>query len=67
MMAPLKDSEGQNVCIAFTVEDLDAEYERVLGMGTRVIQGPTVQPWGMRAMSFYDPDNHIVYFRSKFK
>ena len=57
-------SAGQNICLAFTVDDLDQEYERVLSMGAEIVEGPTVRPWGAANMSFRDPDGNIVYFRS---
>ena len=56
--------KGQNICIAFTVDDLDKEYYRVLALGAEIIEGPTVRPWGAANMSFLDPDGNIVYFRS---
>ena len=63
----VKSNDNRNISIAFTVEDLDAEYERILAMGARFIQGPTTRPWGARNMSFYDPDGNVVYFRSILK
>lgn len=59
----VKNNDNRNISIAFTVEDLDAEYERIVAMGTRIIEGPTIRPWGVRNMSFYDPDGNVVYFR----
>ena len=55
---------GQNFCLAFTVDDLDEEYQRVLSMGAEIVEGPKVRPWGASNMSFRDPDGNIVYFRS---
>ncbi len=49
---------------AFTVDDLDAERERVLAMDAHVIEGPTIRPWDARNMSYLDPDGNVVYFRS---
>ncbi len=60
----VKNNDNCNIRIAFTVEDLDAEYERILAMGARFIEGPTTRPWGARNMSFFDPDGNVVYFRS---
>lgn len=54
----------QNIQIAFTVEDVDAEYERVKAMGARIAAPPTQRPWGAKNMSFLDPDNNLVTFRS---
>lgn len=60
----VKNNDNRNFRIAFTVDDLDAEYDRILAMGARFIQGPTTRPWGARNMSFYDPDGNVVHFRS---
>ena len=54
---------GGNVCLAFTVENVDKEYER----GVEIIDLPTARPWGMKNMSFLDPDGNRVYFRSMLK
>lgn len=50
--------------MAFTVDDVEKEYERVLALGARIIEAPAKRPWGAVNMSFYDPDNNIIYFRS---
>ncbi len=55
---------GQNMCIAFTVDDIDKEYQRVVSLGAAVIEPPAVRPWGAVSMSFADPDGNIVYLRS---
>lgn len=59
-----EDRTGQNMCLAFTVDDIDKEYKRVLSLGAAVIEGPTVRPWGTINMSFLDPDGNVVYLRS---
>ncbi len=59
-----KDNNNRNIALAFTVEDVEAEYERLLQMGVKIIEKPTKRPWGAVSMSFYDPDGNIVYFRS---
>ena len=60
----VKNSLNQNICLAFTVDDIDGEYEKVLAMGAKIIEPPTKRLWGTINMSFYDPDNNMVYFRS---
>lgn len=30
---------------------------------TNIIEPPTKRPWGAVNMSFYDPDNNVIYFR----
>ena len=59
-----KNNQNQNICLAFTVDDMDKAYEKVLSLGTRIIEPPAKRPWGAINMSFYDPDNNMVYLRS---
>ncbi len=60
----LKNNQNQNLCVAFTVDDVQAEYERLLQMGVEIIEKPTARPWGAVNMSFYDPDRNVIYLRS---
>ena len=60
----VKNNRNQNICLAFTVDDIDKEYKKVTALGAKVIELPTRRPWGAVNMSFYDPDNNIIYFRS---
>lgn len=60
----VKNNQNQNMCLAFTVDDIEKEYEKVLSLGARIIEPPTKRPWGAINMSFYDPDNNTVFFRS---
>ena len=55
---------GQRHCLAFTVEDVYAEYERIKNLGADIIAPPTARPWGAVNMSFRDPDGNAVYLRS---
>lgn len=59
-----KNNNNRNITLSFTVEDIEAEYHRLLEMGIKIIEKPTARPWGAVNMSFYDPDGNIVYFRS---
>lgn len=59
-----KNNQNQNICLAFTVENMDEAYGKVLELGAEVIEEPTVRPWGAINMSFYDPDRNIIYLRS---
>ncbi len=59
-----KNNNNQNICLAFTVEDIYAEYQRLLDMGVEIIEKPTPRPWGAINMSFYDPDRNVIYLRS---
>ncbi len=60
----VKNNQNQNISLAFTVEDVDAEYERLLQLGVTVVEPPKLQPWGAKNMHFLDPDGNHVYFRS---
>lgn len=60
----VKNNKNQNMCIAFTVEDMEKEYRKVLKLGAEIIEKPTKRPWGAINMSFYDPDGNVIYFRS---
>lgn len=57
-------SPAQRHCLAFTVEDVYAEHERIKALGAEIIDPPTARPWGAVNMSFRDPDGNAVYLRS---
>lgn len=57
----------QNICVAFTVEDVDAEFERLKDMNIEIVSPPTVRPWRAKNMSFLDPDNNLITFRTFLK
>jgi uncharacterized glyoxalase superfamily protein PhnB len=50
------------VTIAFRVNDVDAEYERLKMLDVDLIMLPTTHPWGSRSFWFRDPDGNIVDF-----
>lgn len=52
------------VSLAFTVDDVDTQYRRLLDMGVTVLEKPTTRPWGARNMHFLDPDGNHLYFRT---
>ena len=60
----IKENNNRNICLAFTVEDIDAEYAKLLDAGVEIIDKPTRRPWGATNMSFYDPDGNTIYLRS---
>lgn len=59
-----KNNLNQNICLAFTVQDINQAYKKILELGAEIIEKPTVRPWGATNMSFYDPDRNIIYLRS---
>lgn len=60
----VKNNQNRNICPAFTVEDIDKEYEKVLALGAGIIEGPAKRPRGAINMSFYDSDDNVIFFRS---
>ena len=42
------------------VDDVDAEYERLLTAGISVERPPVTYPWGYRAIGFRDPDGNNI-------
>jgi len=55
---------SDNTIVSFNVEDVDAEYERLLPLGAETLNRPTTHPWGARSFQFRDPDGNILNFRS---
>lgn len=51
------------VSIAFTVEDIDAAYQKLLALNAEIVQPPMKQPWGTVNLAFRDPDGNLVYLR----
>lgn len=58
--ASIAGSAGQGLLLAFVVDDLDAEFERIAAAGARVVTPPETEPWGERYCQFADP-NGIVW------
>jgi predicted enzyme related to lactoylglutathione lyase len=59
-----KNNQNQNICLAFTVPDVDAEYARLRADGVQIVEPPATRPWGARNMSLLDPDGNRIYLRS---
>jgi uncharacterized glyoxalase superfamily protein PhnB len=55
---------ANNVIVGFNVDDVDAEYQRLLSLGVEMLNEPTTHPWGARSFQFKDPDGNILNFRS---
>ena len=56
-------SGANNIIIGFNVDDVDAEYKRLLSFGADMLNEPTTHPWGARSFQFKDPDGNILNFR----
>lgn len=59
-----KNDCNQNMCVAFTAEDVDIVYEELKRLGVRIVQEPKLQPWGAKNLCFLDPDGNSIYLRS---
>ena len=51
--------------LEFVVDDVDAEYKRLLAAGVVIKEPPVTYPWNWRAIGFQDPDgNHIDFVQN---
>lgn len=53
-------SSEAGVTLWFSVNDLQATFDRLVSMGARVRYPPTEKPWGARLASVYDPDGNVL-------
>jgi len=62
----VSEPNDKNIWLQCFVEDLDAEYERLLREipAISVISPPERRPWGVYSFQFKDPDGNILNFRS---
>lgn len=59
-----RKTNSHNICIAFTVDNVDEEFERLKSLGIEIVEPPAIRPWGAKNMSFLDPDNNLIIYRS---
>ena len=50
---------GESI-LDFRTQDVDQEYARIDRIEVEWVLPPTTQPWGDRAMTFRDPQGHLV-------
>lgn len=62
-----KNNQNENISLAFTVENVDDSFKKLLELGVEIIEPPTTRPWGARNMHFRDPDGNHIYFRTILK
>ncbi|MEU8589444.1 VOC family protein [Streptomyces sp. NPDC048664] len=55
-----RDQRAAGVIIAFTVTDLDAEYERLRNEGAPITMALREEPWGERLFQVTDPNGVIL-------
>src|SRR5690606_15414223 len=53
-------SAGMGTLIVFVVEDIDAQYERLMAEGAKIVTPIETEPWGERFFQMEDPSG-IVY------
>jgi lactoylglutathione lyase len=53
--------------IGFLIEDVDAEAERLRGLGVEILTGPVDRPWRERTLHIADPDGNIIEFAQKLR
>lgn len=51
--------------IGFLIDDVDAEAERLRGLGVEILTGPVDRPWRERTLHIADPDGNIIEFAQK--
>lgn len=51
---------GQGLLVAFVVEDIDAEYERVRREGVPIVTPIETEPWGERYFQTVDPNGIVI-------
>jgi predicted enzyme related to lactoylglutathione lyase len=58
--ARIAGSAGQGLLVAFVVDDIDAEYERVQREGVPIVTPIETEPWGERYFQSLDPNGIVV-------
>ena len=51
--------------VLFLVDDVDAEAERLRGLGVEFLSGPVGRPWWHRTLLLLDPDGFVVKLAQK--
>jgi catechol 2,3-dioxygenase-like lactoylglutathione lyase family enzyme len=58
--APPASPAPTGVRLWLQVPDVDAEVERLAGLGVHVLEAPTTRPWGLREAEVADPDGLVL-------
>ncbi|WP_433627727.1 VOC family protein [Nocardia sp. CA-120079] len=53
-------SAGEGLLVAFVVDDIDAEYERLQGEGVPIVTPIETEPWGERYFQTADPNGIVL-------
>lgn len=58
--APIGRAEdGPRFLLTISVEDVDADCQRLKELGVTFLNGPIDRPWGRRTAAFADPAGHV--------
>ncbi|MBF5002040.1 VOC family protein [Nocardia sp. BSTN01] len=58
--ARIAGDAGQGLLVVFTVDDIDAEYERVRAEGIEIATPIETEPWGERYFQAVDPNGIVI-------
>ncbi|WP_227979446.1 VOC family protein [Nocardia spumae] len=58
--ARIAGDAGQGLLIVFTVDEIDAEYERVRAEGVEIVTPIETEPWGERYFQALDPNGVVI-------
>ncbi|PSR58186.1 glyoxalase [Nocardia sp. MDA0666] len=58
--ARIAGTAGQGLLVVFTVDDIDAEYERVRAEGVEIVTPIETEPWGERYFQAIDPNGIVI-------
>ncbi|MEB4210097.1 VOC family protein [Mycobacterium sp. 94-17] len=53
--------------IGFLIEDVDAQADRLRGLGVEILRGPVDRPWRERTLHIADPDGNVIEFAEKIR
>jgi lactoylglutathione lyase len=53
--------------IGFLIDDVDAEADRLRGLGVELLTGPVDRPWRERTMHIADPDGNVVEYAQRLR
>ncbi|MFZ2528500.1 MAG: VOC family protein [Rhodococcus sp. (in: high G+C Gram-positive bacteria)] len=51
---------GQGTLVAFVVDDIDAEYDRLRDEGVSIVTPIETEPWGERYFQMLDPNGIVI-------
>ena len=61
LVSPAKVGDGSAVTAVYTLRhaNVDLIAEQLEAAGVELLNGPMDRPWGVRTLSFQDPDGHV--------